>query len=241
MIRWLGRILLILLILLCLVSGWVWYEFVITRGKTPNIDRKGSIASLEQISLVGVKQWVLIRGHEVSNPLILFLHGGLGMPTMYLAHAFQQELERDFVVAHWDRAGAGKSFTEHLPDSCLSVSQRLNDTIQLTRLLMARFEKDRIYLLGHSFGSYLGLLAARNHPEYYAAFIGTGQMAGTKAQVEEVQRELLIEASLAAGDQQTLNRMKNGATITENDVFRYGGELYNATIERNRYAVEESD
>jgi pimeloyl-ACP methyl ester carboxylesterase len=81
------------------------------RGHTSQYSSPDSIAALEQITLGGSPQWVLIRGANRSNPLLLFLHGGPGMPTMYLAHDFQQELEQNFVVVQWDRRGAGKSFS----------------------------------------------------------------------------------------------------------------------------------
>lgn len=138
-------------------------EFTVLRGVTPNIDNSGSISSLEKHEIGGVEQWILVRGHDRSKPVVLFLHGGPGMPVMYLAHAFQRALEHDYVVVHWDRRGAGKSFDALSQMQALSVSQTLEDTYELTRILRQRFGQQRIYLVGHSWGSYLGLLAA---PEY---------------------------------------------------------------------------
>jgi pimeloyl-ACP methyl ester carboxylesterase len=80
------------------------------RGYPAPYGSSNAIASLEQVTLGGSKQWILIRGSNVNNPVLLFLHGGPGMPTMYLAHDFQRELERGFIVVQWDRRGAGKSF-----------------------------------------------------------------------------------------------------------------------------------
>ena len=84
----------------------------IRRGYTPKFNSPQSVALLEQVSLSGGRQYVLIRGKNKQNPILLFLHGGPGMPTMYLAHDFQRDLERDFVVVQWDRLGAGKSYPE---------------------------------------------------------------------------------------------------------------------------------
>ena len=80
------------------------------RGYTAPYGSSSSIALLDQAILGGSKQWVLIRGSNIKNPLLLFLHGGPGMPTMYLAHDFQRDLEQSFIVVQWDRRGAGKSF-----------------------------------------------------------------------------------------------------------------------------------
>ena len=104
------RILLVLGAVLLTAIVVITVDFAFLRGETPAIKGERSIASLENIELGGVRQWVLLRGADDTNPVLLFLHGGPGMPAMFLAHEFQTELERDFVVVHWDRRGAGKSF-----------------------------------------------------------------------------------------------------------------------------------
>lgn len=130
-----------LLILLVIVV----IEFVVTRDTTPPItgtDNEvvaGSIASLETIELGGVSQAVLIRGHDRTKPVLLFLHGGPGMPAMYLAHAFQRNLEEDFVVVHWDRRGAGKSYRTRGLEHEMTVRRLLEDTYELTRILSRRW------------------------------------------------------------------------------------------------------
>lgn len=206
-----------------------WFEFVLTRGSTPPIPGDASIASLESVALGGVRQSVLIRGHDTANPVILFLHGGPGMPVMFLGHAFQRDLERDFVVVHWDRSGAGKSYRAALEDPDLSVSRRLVDTIQLTELLRERFDQKRIYLVGHSWGSYLGLQLVDQRPDLYWAFIGTGQMAGTAAEVREVRLEFLSRVAEETGNEELAIRIADpGYRVSEDDLFRYGAELVSA-------------
>ena len=202
-------------------------KFVAIRGGTPAIPDSGSIASLEKQQIGGVDQWVLIRGRDRTNPVLLFLHGGPGMPAMYLAHEFQSELERDFVIVHWDRRGAGKSFDARLQTPAFSVRQTLSDTYELTEKLRVRFHQQRIYLVGHSWGSYLGLLAIREHPEYYTAFIGMGVPAGSREQVRVLQREFLSRTATYTGNPNLKARLA-GATmeVSEDDLFECGGELY---------------
>jgi hypothetical protein len=84
------------------VMTYLWF----TPGRTPAISAARSVASLERIRIGGVDQYVLIRGNDASNPVVLFLHGGPGMPAMYLSHAWQDKLEKEFVVVQWDRRGA---------------------------------------------------------------------------------------------------------------------------------------
>lgn len=221
------RALLGLLSIVVLIVALVFAEFVLMRGETPPIEGEHAVASLETVELGGVPQWILVRGRDRRSPVVLWLHGGPGMPSMYLAHAFQQPLEEDFVVVHWDRLGAGKSYGA-AGDRMVSVRSRLDDTFELTRLLRERFERDRIYLLGHSWGSYLGLLAAGERPEYYRAFVGTGVVAGTREEAGRYRRAWLEGEAAAAGDSSLLARLTAGEPIRESDVFRYGGGLRGA-------------
>ena len=82
---------------------------------TPSITEPDSIASLEQVELNGSLQWILARGKNRSKPVLLFLHGGPGMPAMYLAHAATRELEQDFVMVRWERRDASESFNTSMP------------------------------------------------------------------------------------------------------------------------------
>ena len=213
------------------VFAWIVLEFIVLRGSTPPIkDENGqslprSIASLEQIRIGGVDQYVLIRGADSTNPVLLFLHGGPGMPAMYLAHSFQHDLERDFVVVHWDRRGAGKSYEAGLKSDSLTVRQTLTDTYQLTRLLLNRFGKERLFLFAHSWGTLLGMLAAREHPEYYSAYIGTGQLSADSLRRYIIQRRFLFNMARGHGDLDLMDRLIREGNIREDDLFRYGAEL----------------
>lgn len=89
--------------------------------------------------------------------------------------------------------------------------------------------QDRIYLVGHSWGSYLGMLAAREHPEYYLAYIGTGQLAGRRDEVHALRRAVLSRAAVEAGDRELIDRLADpGYVAAEDELFRYGGELHGA-------------
>ena len=128
---------------------------------TPPILEEDSIAELRAIDVNGDEQYVLVRGHDKSLPVLLFLHGGPGMPAMYLAHDFQRELEAEFVVVHWDQRASGKSFKAGANPDKLSTSQLLSDLDVVVNFLRDRLETERIWLVGHSHGSYLGVLYAR--------------------------------------------------------------------------------
>jgi len=198
-----------------------------TPGRTPAISGPHSIASLERVSIGGVDQTILIRGNDTSLPVLLFLHGGPGMPAMYLAHSFQSDLEKEFVVVQWDRRGAGKSYRND-DAGTLTSEQLIADTVELTNLLRARFHKDKIFLVGHSWGSYLGMLVVARHPELYRAYVGIGQIASF-APIDRIQDEYIRESAQKAGDTEAINELnEKGGSVREKLLFRFGGEIRNA-------------
>lgn len=205
------------------VVSYLWF----TPGHTPAIQGPNSIASLERIRIGGVDQYVLIRGNDSSLPVLLFLHGGPGMPAMYLAHAFQRELEREFVVIQWDRRGTGKSYREDI-GSTLNTEQLVADTVELTNVLRARFRQDKIYLVGHSWGTYLGMLVIARHPELYRAYVGIGQLARSSP-IAGTQDEYIRQSARRAGDQDAIKELaEKGASVRETLLFKFGGEIHNA-------------
>jgi pimeloyl-ACP methyl ester carboxylesterase len=136
----------------------------------------GSVAKLERIDLGGVPQWILIRGNNADNPLLLKLHGGPGQAEMATVE-LNRLLERDFLVVEWDQRGAGKSAASIEPAAAMSLNQIVADTVELTELLLKRFDRKSLILVGHSWGSVVGLKAVHRRPDLYQAFVSTGQIA----------------------------------------------------------------
>ena len=138
----------------------------------------GSIASLENITLGGIEQWILIRGKDTSKPLLLWLHGGPGFSYMPWVELFQtRQLEANFVVVQWDQRGAGKSFSQSLSAEDLQVEKFISDTLELTNMLRERFNQEKIFLFGHSWGSALGFLTIMENSEPYYAYIAAAEAA----------------------------------------------------------------
>jgi pimeloyl-ACP methyl ester carboxylesterase len=189
----------------------------------------GSVASLEQVTLGGWRQYILIRGSDASNPVLMFLHGGPGMPMMYLAHRFQRELENDFLIIHWDQRGAGKSFAADVPVESMDVEQFLSDARELVELVRSRYGAEKIYLAGHSWGSYLGMLFAARHPELLHAYIGIGQVVDEQ-RAAAIQDEFIRRRAVETGDQEALQELEaQGRAAHEKWLFKFGGELHRHT------------
>jgi len=142
---------------------------------TEAIVSENGIASLEPVVIGGVEQWILIRGYDVSNPVLVFLHGGPASPAIPYARFSFAGLERHFTVVSWDQRGCGKSYYEGLSSASITFDRMLADTRELIELMRARFRVQKVYLMGLSWGSILGTLTARDHPELLHAYIGVGQ------------------------------------------------------------------
>jgi pimeloyl-ACP methyl ester carboxylesterase len=142
------------------------------------INSPNGINSLECINLNGVEQWILIRGEDSSNPLLLFLHGGPGAPLFPAAREIgvKAGLEQKFVMVYWEQRGTGKSFHPDISPETMTIEQLVDDTHVLTSYLKEHLKKKKIFLLGRSFGSLIGILAANRYPEDYLAYIGIGQL-----------------------------------------------------------------
>jgi pimeloyl-ACP methyl ester carboxylesterase len=139
----------------------------------------GSVAELTTVSIGGHDQTMMIRGRSVDNPVLLYLTGGPGGTDM---GAIRRDvtLEQEFTVVAWDQRGAGKSYGALDPTDTFTTNQLVDDTVEVTSYLRDRFDQEKVYLVGQSWGSTLGVLAAQQHPELYHAFIGVGQMVSQR-------------------------------------------------------------
>jgi len=133
---------------------------------------KKSINVIEMVQLGGVNQWISIRGRDSSKPIMLFLHGGPGAARRY----YNYQLEKSFLVVNWDQRGAGNSYTNEVTKESINVEQLISDTNELVEFLKKKFNKDKIFLVGHSWGSFLGISTAYRYPDNFYAYIGIGQV-----------------------------------------------------------------
>jgi pimeloyl-ACP methyl ester carboxylesterase len=135
-----------------------------------------SIAEVKYFRLGGLDQWVMIRGENIANPILILLHGGPGFPEMRLFRTFNAALEQYYTVVYWMQRGTSKSFDRRMPPSSLTIEQFIADLDELVDMMRKPFEKDKVALYGHSWGSVLGVLYASRFPEKVAAYVGTGQI-----------------------------------------------------------------
>jgi pimeloyl-ACP methyl ester carboxylesterase len=154
----------------------------------------GSIAEVTTVELGGQDQSILVRASDPDAPVLLYLSGGPGQSDLGYGRVLLEPLVADFVVVVWDQRGTGTSYGALDPTEALTLDQAVADTIQLSALLADRFDEERIYLLGESWGSTLGVLAAQERPDLFHAYIGSGQMVSQRVTDQIIWRDLLAYA-----------------------------------------------
>ena len=137
----------------------------------------GSISEKIHVNINGVEQGMFIKGKDINNPVLLFVHGGPGMPEYWLTQRYPTGLEDHFTVVWWEQRGAGLSYSPDIPPATMTAEQFVADTIAVTNYLRKRFDREKIYLMAHSWGSYIGIQAAAREPDLYYAYIGVGQIS----------------------------------------------------------------
>ncbi|GIV63439.1 MAG: alpha/beta hydrolase [Chloroflexota bacterium] len=192
-------VIVILVLLAAFLAGSQW------SANTPPIlgsDGKpltGSIAALEKVRLGGTDQWVIIRGHDIHKPVLLFLSGGPGASEAGRVLRFNSDLEKHFVVVIWEQRGCGKSYPAYYPPTKLTVDQYVSDLIELTNWLNQRFDEEKIYLVGHSWGTIIGVRAVQARPDLFHAYVGTAQMVNLR-QTDQMIYDAVLGHAQKIGD-----------------------------------------
>ena len=134
------------------------------------------------VGIGGIDQYISVRSRDQRNPILLVLHGGPGFPELPLAWWNTRDLEQYFTVVHWDQRGSGKTYLVNDASAVgktMVPEQFVSDTHELVTWLRKEFAKEKVFLLGHSWGSHVGLEYARQHPQLLHAYIGVGQATNT--------------------------------------------------------------
>lgn len=151
---------------------------------------------LKKVELNGVEQWISIRAKSLENPILLFLHGGPGgseMSSAYI-HYGKSQLENNFIVVNWDQRGSGKSYSKTINPNSMTIDQLASDGIELTKILLKEFNKSKLYLVGHSWGSILAIKMIQKDQSMFFSYIGISQLIDMK---ESEKRSLDIAINLA--------------------------------------------
>jgi len=201
------------------------------------IETANGISSLEELTLGNLKQWVFIRGHDKNNPILIFLHGGPGTPTMGMASSrkLDTELIKHFTVVHWDQRGAGKSYNSDIPLNSMTIDRLVDDCNELIDYLRKRFNAPKVFIVGHSAGSLIGIKTAYKFPEKIYAYVGVAQFVNNYEQ-QKISYEFIVNEAEKAGNVEMQYAIKQiGVPPYQTPdklyekgeyVFRFGGGIH---------------
>lgn len=180
----------------------------------------GSISEKLSVPINGVQQGMVVRGEDVSNPVLLWVHGGPGFPDYPLTQQYPTGLEDLFTVVWWDRRGASLSYDSDIPPGTMTSDQFVDDALAVTDYLRQRFDQDQIYILGHSWGSFVALQAAERSPERYKAYLGMGQMVH-QLESEKMAYDYMLATYSERGDTDMVRKLEAApVTMIGQGLFR---------------------
>ena len=176
---------------------------------------EGSLAEKRFMLIGGVQQGMFIKSSNINHPVLLYLHGGPAFPNYFLIDKFNPGLEDDFTVCYWEQRGGGLSYTPAVSLESMNFQQLASDAIEVTQYLCNRFGKKKIYLMAHSGGTPIGLLAVAAHPELYAAYIGMGQITDQGAS-EKIAFAYMLAQFATSGNNKKITALKKFSPLSTN-------------------------
>ena len=161
----------------------------------------------KKIIINGVRQRIHIVSEDIQKPVLLFLHGGPGVPNRHSILTQHRDLLDTFTIVTWDQRGTGGSYYD-VPEESLTIKQITEDAKELVRYLCYEFKKDKIFVIGGSWGSELGVWLSYRYPEHIAAFVGFGQVVNI-AKNEELSYEFTLEQAKMAGNEEDIKDLES--------------------------------
>ncbi|MBE2281671.1 MAG: alpha/beta hydrolase, partial [Ignavibacteriaceae bacterium] len=176
---------------------------------------ENSISEKVFLEINGSLQGLFIKGENSNNPVILYLHGG--MPDYFLTEKYPTYLDKNFVMVWWEQRGCGISFNSNQADSNVTLEQLTDDAITLTKYLMNRFNKDKIYLMGHSGGTFLAIHVVDKAPELYHAYIGVAQITDQR-ESEKLAIQFMLSKSEEINEKKTVEILERVSDFDKGDL-----------------------
>ena len=173
----------------------------------------GSISEKIYVRINGVKQGMFIKSKDTTHPVLLYLHGG--MPDYFLTKKYPTGLEDIFTVVWWEQRGSGISYNAQIPPETMTMEQLISDVLEVTKYLRKRFGQEKIYLMGHSGGTFIGIQAAARAPEFYHAYLGVAQIS-YQLESEKLAYEYMVKRYRENGDKAMVRKLEAApVTVTK--------------------------
>jgi len=162
---------------------------------------------METVSIGGIPQSIWFRGVSQSNPALILLHGGPGASESALFRHYNAALEQHFLVVYWEQRGSGRSYYSDISPESMTVAQFLRDLDEVVTLVRRRFDKDKVVLLGHSWGTVLGTIYAHEHPQNVAAYVGIAQISDM-ARGAQLSYEFALSEAIKRGHRSAIAELR---------------------------------
>jgi pimeloyl-ACP methyl ester carboxylesterase len=194
----------------------------------------GSIATMEIVTIGGIPQSIWFRGVNTTNPALIILSGGPGASEAALFRHYNSALEQHFLVVYWEQRGAGRSYHSNILTKSMNIAQFLRDLDEVVELVKRHFDKDKVVLLAHSWGTVLGTIYSYRHPEKISAYVGIAQITDKRAQ-DRLSCQFALSEAYQRGNEQAVHELQTicpvphsvDAELTLGDwVARFGGTFY---------------
>ena len=219
----------VILPLACIIAVYIVLKLIMFM---PAVRGKNSISTLETVKIGGIDQTMLIRGEDTGNPILLYLHSGPGSTEMVSFRAYHPELEKHFTVVLWEQRGTGKSYAASIPSETMTIDTMVSDTGEVIQYLLKKFNQEKLFLAGHSWGSLLGILAAQKYPDFLYAYVGSGQEV-TPGDGEKISYQYALDKARELNNTQAVKELeKLSSTYDYLDVVNNPGWYDNLMTER---------
>ena len=181
---------------------------------------QGSISEKIFIDVNGTSLGMFIMAKNRNKPVLLFLGGGPAIPEYLLEIDNPSGLENEFVVCYPSYRGTSLSYNRNTAIESMTVEQYIDDVVEITNYLRNRFGQEKIFLIGHSFGTYVAINTVYRHPELYHAYIAMAQITNQN-ESEILAHNYMYEQYRALGNARMIKRFKEWPMVTSEDVRRY--------------------
>ena len=177
------------------------------------------IDEAKAVEIGGIRQWITVRGCDRRNPILLVLHGGPAAPDLPNRYLFEKPWTDYFIVVQWDQRGSGKTYELNEAEKIaptMRTERMIQDTEELVAYLRATYHEKKIFALGHSWGTILGVNLAARRPDWLYAYIGVGQIINMR-EAERICYDWVLNTAHKAGEAQAVKELEAIAPYPEPD------------------------
>ena len=180
---------------------------------------KGSISEKIHIKINDTSLGMFIITKDDTNPVLLFLGGGPGIPEYLLEQLYPSGLENNFIVCYLEYRGTSLSYNQSIQPETMTTEQYISDIVEVTKYLSDRFKQNKIYLLCHSFGTYIGLQTVTRYPNLYHAYIAMAQSTNQQ-ESEKTAYRYMLEQYRSSGNAKMIKKFEKYPILTSDEAYQ---------------------